>query len=155
MDFQISPLPLNRFSHLFEHDDDALAAIGIRRSVADNNPGYPCRVSLQDAEVGESVLLVNFEHQPAPTPFRSSHAIYVREAATQAAPVINEIPPMLRSRLLSIRAFDTNGMLLAGEVIDGHDLETPLTRMLSGEAVDSVHIHNALLGCYLAVATRI
>ena len=154
MGFQISALPLDRFSHLFDKSDDALASLGIRRSIADSMPGYPCRVSLQDAEVGESVLLMNFEHQPAPTPFRSSHAIYVREAAAQAAPALNETPPMLRSRLLSVRAFDNAGMMVDADIVDGQDLEGLLLRMLASEPVDSVHLHNARLGCYLAAAVR-
>ncbi len=154
MDFQISPLPADRFAHLFDMDQEELTTLGVHRSIADSNPGYPCRVSLQDAAVGESVMLMNYEHQPAETPFRSSHAIYVREAAREANPARNEVPPMLRSRLLSVRAFDAGGTMVDADVVDGADLEAMLVRLLATEVVDSVHIHNARLGCYLAVARR-
>ena len=86
MNYQISPLPLSEFQHLINADDAELAQEGVVRLPADSKPGYPCRISLQDAEVGESVLLLNYEHQSVATPYRSSHAIIIRENAEQAEP---------------------------------------------------------------------
>ncbi len=100
MGFQISALSVDEFSNLFDQDDEVLSKNGVQRVVADSNFGFPCRVSLQDADVGESLLLMNYEHQPARTPFRASHAIFVRERASQARPAANEIPELLRKRLL-------------------------------------------------------
>lgn len=154
MDFQISALDIDEFSHLFGKDVETLADLGIRRISVDNSPGYPCRVSLQDAEVGENVLLMNYEHQPAQSPFRSSHAIYVREAATQARPGKNEIPEMLRTRLLSVRAFDAAGMIIDADVIEGKHLESLIERMLAIDSADYLHVHNARLGCYVALVER-
>ncbi len=118
MSFQISALNIDKFSHLFGQDQEALARLGVQRKVVDNNPGFPCRVSLRDAEVGEKVLLMNYEHQPMPTPFRSSHAIFVREWASQAMPDRNEVPEMFRHRLLSVRARCLR-MMIDADVIDG------------------------------------
>ena len=154
MDFQISPLNIEKFSHLFGQDCHSLSKQGVQRVVADSNPGYPCRVSLQDAKVGESVLLMNYEHQPMPTPFRSSHAIYVREKADSAKPGKNKIPEALRHRFLSVRAFDAAGMIIDADVIGGKRVEYLIERMLANECVDYLHIHNAKLGCYLALAKR-
>jgi len=154
MDFQIFALDVDQFRHLFAMDTEALAKLGVLRSTADSCPGYPCRVSLRDAEVGETVLLLNFEHQPARTPFRSSHAIYVREGASEAKPGVNEVPEMFRHRLLSLRAFDSAGMIVNADVVEGGQLEGMLEQMLSDPSVDKVHIHNAKLGCYLAIAGR-
>jgi len=154
LDFQISALDIDEFSHLFGKDVETLADLGIRRISVDNSPGYPCRVSLQDAEVGENVLLMNYEHQPAQSPFRSSHAIYVREAATQARPGKNEIPEMLRTRLLSVRAFDAAGMIIDADVIEGKHLESLIERMLAIDSADYLHVHNARLGCYVALVER-
>ena len=154
MSFQISALSIDRFSHLLGQDRETLAKKGVKRMVADNNPGYPCRVSLQDAEVGEKVLLMNYEHQPMPTPFRSSHAIFVRESASQAIPNKNEIPKMFRHRLLSVRAFDKSGMMIDADVIDGERLESLIERMLENKSADYLHIHNAKLGCYAALVER-
>jgi len=155
MGFQISALNIEQFKHLFGQDREALAEQGILRVVVDSDPGYPCRVSLQDAVVGENVLLMNFEHQPMPSPFRSSHAIYIRETASPAEPEQNEIPKMLRHRLLSIRAFDRRGMIIDADVIEGSRIETLIERMLANEDTDNLHIHNAKLGCYLGLVNRI
>ncbi len=154
MSFQISALNIDQFSHLFGQDRDTLAKQGVQRIVVDNNPGYPCRISLRDAEVGENVLLMNYEHQPMPTPFRSSHAIFVRESASQAIPNKNEIPKMFRHRLLSVRAFDKSGMMIDADVIDGERLESLIERLLENRSTDNLHIHNAKLGCYAALVER-
>ena len=154
MGFQISALNVDKFSHLFGQDREALAKLGVQRIVVDNKPGFPCRVSLRDAEVGEKVLLMNYEHQPLPTPFRSSHAIFVREWATQAAPKRNEVPKMFRHRLLSVRAFDASGMMIDADVIDGEHLEPLIEQLLANKSADNLHLHNARLGCYAALVER-
>ena len=154
MSFQISALNIDKFSHLFGQDRQTLARQRVQRRVADNKPGFPCRVSLRDADVGETVLLMNYEHQPLPTPFRASHAIYVREWASQALLDRNEVPRMFRHRLLSVRAFDTSGMMIDADVIDGESLESLIEHMLANKSVDNLHIHNAKLGCYTALVER-
>ena len=154
MGFQISALDVDLFSHLFGVDDEVLAQTGVKRVVVDENPGFPCRVSLEDARVGESALLLNFEHQSANSPFRSSHAIFVREWAVRARPSKNEVPEFLRLRLLSVRAFDSDGMMLDADVVDGDRLEALIERLLRNELVSYLHIHNARLGCYAALVER-
>lgn len=154
MGFQLSALDVGQFTHLFDLDDEALASYGVERMVVDSDPGYPCRVSLRDAEIGETVLLMNYEHQPMSTPYRSSHAIFVREQADQATPAAGEVPSMFRHRLLSVRAFDASGRIVDADVIDGEKLETLIDRMLANDAADYLHIHNARLGCYAALVKR-
>ena len=154
MGFQISALDIEQFSHLFGQDQESLAKQGVQRRVVDSSPGYPCRVSLQDAEVGENVLLMNYEHQPAATPFQSSHAIFVRESASQAMLDTNEIPKMFRHRLLSVRAFDASGMMIDADVVDGEHLESLIERMLANVSTDYLHVHNAKLGCYVGLVER-
>ncbi len=154
MGFQISALDIEQFSHLFGQDQESLAKQGVQRRVVDSSPGYPCRVSLQDAEVGEIVLLMNYEHQPAATPFQSSHAIFVRESASQAVLDKNEVPKMFRHRLLSVRAFDASGMMIDADVVDGEHLESLIERMLANVSTDYLHVHNAKLGCYVGLVER-
>lgn len=154
MPFQITALPLERFQPFFGLSDAALADRGVLRRVADQTPGFPCRVSLEDAAPGEPVLLLNYEHQPAPTPYRASHAIYVRQSAVQARPEIDEVPEMLRSRLLSTRAYDRHGMMVAADVTDGRELETSVARLFENEAAAYLHLHNARPGCYAARVDR-
>jgi len=154
MNFRIQGLPLAPFAPLFGMDDSALAARGVVRRVADRRPGFPCRVSLRDAEPGETLLLLNYEHLAVPGPYRSSHAIYVRELAQEYVPAINEIPLLLRTRLLSIRAYDAAGMMVDAEVVDGAGLEPVIARLLDAPAVSLLHLHNAKPGCFAASVHR-
>ncbi len=83
MTFRILGLSPEPFQHLFGLSDEALAAHGAIRITADNKPGYPDRLEMRDAEPGETLLLLNHISQPANTPYRASHAIFVREGASQ------------------------------------------------------------------------
>jgi hypothetical protein len=154
MDFQIEGLRLAPFAHLIGLPEEALHAQQARRVVADSHPGYPCRVSLVDAQVGESLLLVNYEHLDVDTPYRSRYAIYVREQAAEAQLAVNEIAPVLRHRLLSLRAFSREGMLLAAEVAEGSALAPAIRELLAAPRVDYLHLHNARPGCFAARVRR-
>ena len=155
MDFQISALDRAQFAHLFELSDEELMARGAMRVVADKQPGFPCRLSLADAEPGENVLLVHYEHLSVNTPYRASHAVYVRSTATQARPEVNEIPEMLRSRVLSLRGFDGHGMLKQADLAEGEILRSRIKEMLGNADVEYVHLHFAKAGCYAARVDRV
>ena len=154
MAFQLHALDPAPFAPLFALSDDELQTRGACRVVADESPGYPCRVSLADALVGETVLLTHFEHQPANTPYRASHAIFVREGIARTVPEVDEIPDALASRLLSLRAFDARDFLVAADVVDGDALAPALDTLLDDPRVGYVHLHHARQGCYAARATR-
>jgi len=120
---------------------------------AASKPGFPCRISLTDAEVGEEVILVHYEHHTVASPFRASHAIYVR-AGEQQYDAVDRVPPMLRSRLLSVRAFDADGMLVDADIADGADLEALIERQFAQPQTQYLHIHFARPGCYAARVDR-
>lgn len=152
--FHISALPRSRFEHLFPLSDEELEAHDALRRVATTRPGFPCRISLEDAEPGEEVLLVNFRHQDARTPFRASHAVYVRPNANQAELQEGEVPELLRSRILSLRAFDAAGMMLDADLTDGREVEHCIRKLLARADVAYLHLHSAKPGCYLARVSR-
>jgi uncharacterized protein DUF1203 len=154
MTFRITGLAPEPFRPLFALDDAELTARGIERCVADAKPGFPCRVSLVDAEPGERVLLLNYTHQPAATPYRASHAIFVREAATAAYDAVDEVPPVLRVRPLSLRAFDRSGMMVDADLVQGGEIEALIARLLANPAADYVQAHYAKRGCYAARIDR-
>jgi len=154
MGFRIVGLDSAQFHHLFGQDAAYLADHGVKRMTVESKPGYPCRVSLRDADVGDKVLLMNFEHQPAASPYRSSHAIFIREGASSVNPAENEVPEMLRSRLLSVRAFDSDDMMTAADVVEGRDVEPIIDDLLSDESVAYLHLHNAKRGCFVARVER-
>ena len=154
MNFQITPLPLAQFAPLFALSDEELAARNIVRRTVDRYPGFPCRVSLEDAPLGETVLLLNYEHQPAATAYRSSHAIFVRERAREATPGVNEIPEVLSRRLLSVRGFDARGFMARADVLEGAVLADAIASFFASDDVAYLHLHNAKAGCYAARVDR-
>jgi hypothetical protein len=155
MRFQVSPLPAGRFRDLFGQNDAALLAIGVEPAIADSKPGFPCRVSLRDAEPGERVLLLNYEHQPAATPYRSAHAIYVIDGAEEARPDVDEAPELMRSRLLSVRAFSEDGHLVGADIATGDAIAPLFRRLLSDPKASYLHAHYARFGCYAARVDRV
>jgi hypothetical protein len=78
----------------------------------------------------------------------------VREFADEAHMAVNEIPPVLRRRLLSLRAFNKDGMLVDADVVDGSDVESLIERMFAKPGVDYLHVHNAKPGCFAARVDR-
>jgi hypothetical protein len=154
MSFRISGLPLADFAPLLGRPDAELAKHGAIRMTADRRPGFPCRVSLRDAEPGETVLLLNYEHLPVATPYRSRHAIFVRENAEEARVGIDEVPELLRIRLLSLRGFDEAGMLREAEVAEGARLTAAIESLFAHPEVAYLHLHNAKAGCFAARVDR-
>ena len=154
MSFQVSGLPGAQFAPLFGLSDAVLAARDIVRRTANASPGFPCRVSLMDAVPGETLLLLNFEHLSVASPYRSRHAIYVREYAEDARVAVGVVPEVLRRRLLSVRAFDAQGMMLDADVVDGREVDRVFERMLGRRDVEYVHVHNAKPGCFAARVDR-
>lgn len=154
MAYVITGLDAEPFRPLFGLSDEALAAQGAVRRTVDAKPGFPCRISLEDAEPGETVLLLNHEYQSADSPYRGRHAIYVREGDHATARVADAVPPYLAGRLISLRAFDDAGMMVDADVVDGRELEPLITRMLADSAVAYLQAHNARRGCYAARIER-
>src|SRR5215475_9843598 len=108
------------------------------RVVADAKPGFPCRVSLEDAEPGETLILLPFEHQDADSPYRSSGAIFVRERAGAAYDQVGVVPPVLRGRMLSLRAYDEKGFMLDADVLPGDDVEAAIERFFARDEVSYI-----------------
>jgi hypothetical protein len=152
--FQFVAVPAERYASLFEASDAELSAQGARRMVVDARPGYPCRVSLADAEVGETVILLPHAHQEGPSPYQATGPIFVRQHAATAQPQVGEIPRMFHHRLLSVRGYDAEAMMIAAEVVPGAELESTIQRLFADESVRYLHIHNARPGCFNCVVNR-
>jgi Protein of unknown function (DUF1203) len=148
MSFRITGLSPEPFRHLYGLSDQELALKGVKRYVADSKPGFPDRIEMRDAEVGEKILLLNHTCQPADTPYRATHAIFVREGAECAYDRVDEIPEVMRTRLMSLRAYDANGMMLDADVVEGERMEAVMTRFFEDSLVAYIHAHNAKRGCY-------
>jgi hypothetical protein len=151
MSFRISGLPTEPFAGLFDLSDDALREHGAVRRIAEHNA--PCRVSLTDAQPGDEVLLVNYEHHSVDSPYRMRFAIYVRRGEEQYD-AVDQVPEQLRTRTLAVRAFDANGMMLAWEVVDGQQVQEAIERLFTDPDAAYLHVHYAAPGCYAARVDR-
>ena len=154
MGFQVVGLSSSLFQPLYGLSEQELAERGIEVKVADAPTGFPCRVSLRDAPVGARMLLLNFEHQPANTPYRSRHAIFVEDGAKEVHPGVNEVPEVLARRTLSVRAFDEAGQMLDAAVVNGREAAPAFERLLAVPGAAYLHVHNAGRGCYAARVER-
>ena len=155
MTYAIVGLDVEPFRPLFGLSDDALAARQVVRMIADAPVGYPCRVRLEDAAQGESLLLLNHEYLSAETPYRGRHAIFVNEAAEAPRRFVDEVPPVLSVRAaISLRAFDAAGMMIDAELASGEAIEPAILRLLDNPDAAYLHAHNAARGCYAARIER-
>ena len=154
MSFRITGLDPAPFRPFYGISDEELAELGMKRYVADAKPGFPDRVELRDAEPGETLLLLNYTHQPADTPYRASHAIFVREGAAMAYDQTDRIPAPLRSRQISLRAFDADHMMVDAVLVAGQELEVSIARLFADPRVSYLQAHYATRGCYAARIER-
>ena len=154
MTYAISGIDPTQFAHLVGLSDEELAAHGAVRMIADGRLAFPCRVQLDDARQGEPLLLVNHISHDGNNPYRASHAIFVSETALEPTSYEDEIPPALDRRILSLRAFDREGMMVDAALAQPGEADPVVRRMLALENVDHVDAHTAIRGCFMARAER-
>jgi len=153
MTYVINGLDPAPFAPLFDLDDSQLDARGIVRMTVDN-PNFPCRVSLRDAELGDEVLLLNHVSHDGANPYRASHAIFVSRSATKAGRYVDAIPPALDRRILSLRAFDANGMMIEAALAQPGEADPTIRKLLANPSADHIDAHNAIRGCFAARIER-
>jgi hypothetical protein len=153
--FRLVGLPADPFRPLFALSADALERIGAVRVTADRTPGYPCRIGLRDAEPGEELLLLPFEHQPAHSPYRASGPIYVGVGARPRALAVGEVPEVVRRRQISVRAYDAGHRIVGAEVCAGDDVAAEIERQFGDPRVAYLHLHHAKRGCYACRVERV
>lgn len=155
MAYSITGLAVEPFLPLFGLPDEELARRHIVRMTSDAPVGFPCRVLLEDAAPGETVLLLNHEYQPAETPYRGRHAIFVNEAARAPRSFVDEVPPVLLVRkAIALRAFDAEDMMIDADVVPGAEVEACVLKLLQNPRARYLHAHNAARGCFAARINR-
>jgi hypothetical protein len=152
--FQIMGLPGAPFAPLFSLSDEELSKLHARRAIATEKPGFPCRVSLADAEIGEELLLLPYTHQPADSPYRASGPIFVRKGARQASVEPGVIPDCVARRLISVRAYDALDCMTDAAVYPGAALAAPMQRLFDDPRIAYIHLHNANRGCFSCAVRR-
>jgi len=153
MTFRITGLDPEPFFHLHALSDADLAHTGAQRVRVTAKPAAPCRITLDDAEIGETVLLLNYVHQPADTPYRQQGPIFVRETSERFE-ARERLPPALACRTLSLRAFDAEHMMIDADLCEGKDAAALIERFFSNNAAAYIHAHYARRGCFAALVER-
>jgi len=151
MTYRIAGLDPAPYKPLFGLSDDDLAKRGIVRMTV-TDPTFPCRVSLVDRPIGEEVLLLNHVSHDVANPYRASHAIFV--ADTKRAEFIDEIPPAFETRVLSLRGFDRNGMMVEAMLAQPGEADAGIRKLFENSEVETIHAHNAVRGCFSAKIER-
>ena len=152
MNFRIRGLEARQFDHLFTLSDAELAEHGAVRRIADGP--RPCRISLSDANPGDELILVNYEHHAVSSPYRMRFAIYIRRGE-ETFDAIGEVPDQLRKRTLAVRGFDASGMMTGWEIVEGTDVEAAIERQFANVEAEYLHVHFAAPGCYAARVDRV
>ena len=152
MNFRIRGLEARQFDHLFVLSDAELTKHGAVRRIADGP--RPCRISLSDAEPGDELILVNYEHHAVSSPYRMRFAIYIRRGE-KTFDAVGEVPEQLRRRTLAVRGFDASGMMTGWEIVQGADIEAAIERQFASVEAEYLHIHFAAPGCYAARVDRV
>ena len=153
--FQISGLAHDEFGKLFEMSNEQLHALGAMRCIADESPGFQCRISLEDAAVGDELLLLPYAHHAVASPYRASGPIFVRRHVLQRRLEAGEVPPYVTRSLISVRAYDRQHSMVAAAVCEGVDVARQIQHEFDNPAVDYLHLHNAKQGCFACAVQRL
>jgi hypothetical protein len=154
MSFRVRGLTPAQFAPLFGLSEADLAARGVMRMPVEETPSAPCRVTLADAAIGETVLLLSHTHQPEATPYRQQGPIFVRERDAPAFDGVDVTPPALAIRTLSLRAFDANHMMQDADLVEGAEAHGLIARFFANPAIAYIHAHYARRGCFAARIDR-
>src|SRR5215210_5513899 len=153
MTYRITGLDPAPYKPLFGLSDEELAARGVVRMTV-TSATFPCRVSLTDRALGETVLLLNHVSHDVANPYRASHAIFVTEGATEAAEYVDQVPPVFEKRILSLRGFDAEGMMANAILTQPGEADQGIRRLFANPEIATIHAHNATRGCFAARIER-
>lgn len=151
--YRIKGLDPAPYRPLFGMSEGELAGRGIVRMTV-TTPTFPCRVSLTDRALGETVLLVNHVSHDVANPYRATHAIFVTESDDEAAEYIDEVPPVFENRTLSLRGFDADGMMADAILTQPGEADVGIRKLFANPEIQTIHAHNATRGCFSAKIER-
>ena len=128
--------------------EEARRSPGAMPAVAGDGP-YPVRCCLREVEDPEAVVLASVMPFRGESPYAARSPVYLHSERCEGHTAERHaVPPMLRGRLLSVRAYDGSHMLTGTEVLQGADLEGAIGRLLGDDLDAYVHVHFAGPGCF-------
>lgn len=122
-----------------------------------NGTGSPCRHCLRDAGGGEELLLGSY-HMPRPRGiYWTPSPIFVHADDCARFGETNAVAPIVRNRLVSVRAYDRDDQCIydLGHAGDGDAIDDALMRALDDARTAFVNIHTAKPGCLLCRVERV
>jgi hypothetical protein len=126
-------------------EPDSRAQVG-RQVIADGP--YPCRRCLSNADMGDHLQLLPYDPFTVESPYAGEGPIFVHADGCQPSHLApGELPEQVHGRVLSVRSYDQDAMMLAAEVVPGEQLGECATRLLEQPAA-FLHVHFAGPGCF-------
>jgi len=153
MTYRITGIDPAPYRHLFGRSDEDLMRRGVVRMIV-ADPTFPCRVSLTDRAIGETVLLLNHVSHDVANPYRASHAIFITETEQEPAEYVDDVPPVFRLRILSLRGFDKDGMMADAILTQPGEADAGIRKLFGNPEIETIHAHNATRGCFAAKIMR-
>ena len=154
MTYRITGIDPAAYRHLYGLSDEELRRLDVVRMTVDEKPSFPCRTSLTDRDIGETVLLLNHVSHDVANPYRASHAIFITEGVERVAEYVDEVPPVFGPRVLSLRGFDKDGMMAEAMLAQPGEADAAIRRLFDNPEIATIHAHNASRGCFSARIER-
>ncbi len=119
--------------------------------------GAPCRHCLRDAAIGDELLLGSYLMPRPQGIYWTPSPIFVHATPCEQFARLNEVAPIVRDRLVSVRAYDGDDQCIyeLGHAGDGNAIDAPLLRALDDPRTAFVNIHTAKPGCMLCRVERL
>jgi hypothetical protein len=154
MSFVIQGLDPNLFGSLSSQKQATFNGAFVEHHTVTESPGFPCRITLNDAGIGETVLLVSYAHHQSTAPYAQSGPIFVTQDAVERARYVNDVPPALARRTLSLRGYNANGTMVDAVIVEGGVAGDAIELMFEDQAIVRIDAHNATRGCFAAHIIR-
>ncbi|GAA0253787.1 DUF1203 domain-containing protein [Cryptosporangium japonicum] len=152
MTFVISPIPPARLSAMRTSGaDDAGAPLA---PFTTDEDGAPLRCCLRNARAGERVALVAYRPGGTAGAYREVGPVFVHADACAGYAEPGVYPEAFRPRRQVFRAYDADGRITGGVLIEGADAEPAIEELFADPAVATVHSRNVIHGCYMFTITR-
>jgi len=108
----------------------------------------PCRRCLRNAETGDALILAPYDPFTLETPYAGEGPVFVHAEGCSAHRLLpGAVSEQVFGRVLSVRAYDAEAMLLNAEVMAGEQLAARAPALLETPG-SFLHVHFAGPGCF-------
>jgi len=141
-------------------------AVRLRRATRDDfghpiqridlDRSYPCRHCLREASASSGMLLLSYQTPKPKSVYGQPTAIFMCVADCERFREPDAIPDIVRNRLVSFRAFRSDGLMIydANEIVEGNEHIAAVRRILARDDVAYINAHTAKAGCHLCHVER-